>query len=210
MWTTAFLIFLLVAPVPALASQSAPNPADAVLDVLVWGTHVPINPDVYDPAVKPEIHKYLRRAMAYRSNKAGPSGGEAQMVYTAQINYERNLAAVSDDPGAADIARAYVESLRPCYEWEGFHSCPEREAQFADDYSTTHPNSPFSKYLPLLAAHRWLCTAEAYDYEHQPAEAERSRRAFEARLEVALRTKDLLLRTAAQRLAERRRRMANP
>jgi hypothetical protein len=53
----------------------SPNPADAVLDVLVWGTHVPINPDVYDPALKPEIQKYLRRAMAYRSNKAVPSGG---------------------------------------------------------------------------------------------------------------------------------------
>src|SRR5262249_49445037 len=134
----------------------------------------------------------------------------SEMVYTAQINYERKLAAVSDDPGAPDMARAYVASLRPCYEWEGFHDCPEREARFADDYSATHPNSPFSPYLPLLAAHRWLCAAEAYDYEQKPAEAERSRRAYEARLEVALRTDDLLLRTAAQRLAARRRCLANP
>ena len=132
------------------------------------------------------------------------------MVYTAQTNYERKLATFSDDPRTADMARAYVESLRPCYEWEGFHGCPEHEAQFADEYSATHPNSPFSEYLPLLAAHRWLCTAEAYDYEQKPAEAERSRRAYETRLEVALRSKDLLLRTAAQRLAARRRCMANP
>jgi hypothetical protein len=200
----------LLISLPALTSQLARNPADAVLDVLVWGTHIPINPDVYDPELKAAIQKYLRRAMAYRSNKPVPSDGTAEMVYTAQINYERKLAAVSEDPRAADMARAYVDSLKPCYEWEGFHGCPEHEAQFADDYSATHPNSPFSEYLPLLAAHRWLCTAEAYDYERQSAEAERSRRAYEARLEVALRTNDLLLRTAAQRLAARRRCMANP
>jgi hypothetical protein len=210
MWTTAFSTFLLVAPLAVLASQSARNPADAVLDVLVWGTHIPIDPDAYDAALRVEIQKYLRRAMAYRSNKPVPSGGEAEMVYAAQINYERKLAALSDDPRAADMARAYVQSLRPCYEWEGFHDCPEREARFADDYSATQPNSPFSEYLPLLAAHRWLCTAEAYDYERQAAEAERSRRAYEARLEIALRTKDLLLRTAAQRLAARRRCLPNP
>jgi hypothetical protein len=210
MRTTAFLTFLLVASLRALASQSARNPADAVLDVLVWGTHVQINPDAYDPALKLEIQKYLRRAMAYRSNRPVPSGGEAEMVYAAQITYERKLAAVSGDPGAAETARAYVDSLRPCYEWEGFHDCPEREARFADDYQAAHPNSPLSAYLPLLAAHRWLCTAEGYEYEHQPTEAERSRRAYEARLEVALRAKDLLLRTAAQWLAARRRCLANP
>src|SRR6516162_3368556 len=148
MRTTAFLILLFVAPLPALLSQSKQNPADALLDVLVWGTHLPINPDVYDPVVKLEIQKYLRRAMAYRSNRPVPSGGTADMVYTAQINYERKLAAVSEDPRAADMARAYVDSLKPCYEWEGFHGCPEHEAQFADDYSATHPNSPFSEYLP--------------------------------------------------------------
>jgi hypothetical protein len=212
MRTTAFLT-LLVAPLLALASQSERNPADALLDVLVWGTHVPIDPGAYDPVLKLELSKYLQRAMAYRSNTPVPPGlsaGEAEMVHNAQIGYERKLAAISDDPMAADMARAYVESLRPCYEWEGYHDCPEREARFADDYSATHPNSPFSEYLPLLAAHRWLCTAEAYDYERHPAEAERSRRAYEARLEAALRTKDLLLHTAAEQLAARRRCLPNP
>src|SRR5262249_39562596 len=109
----------------------------------------------------------------------------------------------SDDPLASELAADYVKAVRSCYEWEGFHDCPEREAQFADDYQAAHPNGPFSSYLPLLAAHRWLCTAEAYEYEQRPADAARSRRAYAARLQFARRVKDLLFRTAAERLATR-------
>jgi hypothetical protein len=37
------------------------------------------------------------------------------------------------------LAVAYVKRLRPCYEWEGYSGCPEREALFADEYQTAHP-----------------------------------------------------------------------
>ena len=53
------------------------------------------------------------------------------MVHEAQVRYERRLAATSSDQNAPALAAAYVDSLRPCYEWEGFHDCPEREASFA-------------------------------------------------------------------------------
>jgi len=46
------------------------------------------------------------------------------MIRTSQVNYERRLAAVSDDPRAPQLAVTYVDSLRPCYEWEGYHDCP--------------------------------------------------------------------------------------
>jgi hypothetical protein len=97
-----------------------------------------------------------------------------------------------------------VDALRPCYEWEGFHDCPEREALFAERYLLDHPQSPFRDFLPLLAAHRWLCTAEGYDYEQKPAEANRARRAYENALNMsAAGSRSPLMRTAAEELKAR-------
>ncbi len=116
------------------------------------------------------------------------------MIQAAQVNYERRLVAIWDDPRAQELAVAYVDGVRPCYEWEGFHHCPEREAEFADQYQAANPDGPFSAYLPLLAAHRWLCTAEAYDYEQAPEDAERSRREYKQRLSTAQKSSVLLIR----------------
>src|ERR1035437_799095 len=106
-------------------------------------------------------------------------------------------------PKAPALPPADVDRLRPCYEWEGFHDCPEREAIFAADYQTANPGGPFSDYLRLLAAHRWLCAAEAYEYEKQPEGAAWSRRAYETMVSTARQSKTLLIRLAAERLAER-------
>jgi hypothetical protein len=57
-------------------------------------------------------------------------------------------------------------------------------------------------YLPLLAAHRWLCAAEGYDYEKRPEAAARSRREFEARVRIAAQSSNALIRAAAARLAD--------
>jgi len=113
---------------------------------------------------------------------------------------------------AAPSKAAYVDSLRPCYEWEGYHDCPERDALFAEKYQQDHQDGPFRDYLPLLAAHRWLCAAEGYDYEKRPAEAARSRAAYARsraayarNLAVARASPVLLLRTAGEYLAQRAR-----
>jgi len=119
------------------------------------------------------------------------------------VRYERRLAAIGTGPNVGALARAYVAALRPCYEWEGFHECPEREALFADSYQAEHLNGPFAQYLPLLSAHRWLCAAEAYHYEGVVADERRSRHAYERALEVAGSSAVLLVRTAAQALKRR-------
>ena len=186
-----------------LSGQSDSIASDAVLDVLVWGTHIPIEPRAYSADLRAEVERYLNRANEYRSTTTRPAFAEGEMVQAAQVRYERKLAAVSDEPSASALAVAYVKDLRPCYEWEGFHDCPEREARFADEYQATHTSGPFSGYLPLLAAHRWLCAAEAYEYEERPAEAERSRQRYAERLLIAQASRVLLIRTAAERLGAR-------
>lgn len=177
---------------------------DSIVDLLLQAADVPVNPKAYTPDVASELNKYLQRYKAYRPKRPRPmTRGLDEMVYSAWVAYERKLAASSSDPKAPALAAAYVDRLRPCYEWEGFHECPEREAQFAAAYLKADPEGPFSEYLPLFAAHRWLCAAEGYEYEKQPTGAARSRREYQAAISQARKSKALLIRFAAERLAER-------
>jgi hypothetical protein len=185
------------------ASATRSAPPDVLLDALVFGVHSPIDVSPYDGILRTEFENYLRRTDAYRSPRPPAGVGEAEMVDAARVNYERRLVASARVPNAVALAVAYVDSLRPCYEWEGFHDCPEREAVFAQNYQSAHADGPFRDYLPLLAAHRWLCAADAYDYERRPADAARSRQAYAEQLALARNSAALLIRTAAARLAQR-------
>lgn len=175
----------------------------ALLDVLVFGTHMPIDAGVYSGALKADVTAYLRRASAYKSPRPAPApDGLLEMVHLARVSYERRLVAITTDSNATKLAVEYVNNLRPCYEWEGYHDCPEREAQFADKYQTEHATGPFSPFLPLLSAHRWLCASEAYKTEEKnAADSARTRRLYDQRLVVARRSTNLLVRTAAEQLA---------
>jgi hypothetical protein len=196
-------ILLIVGSVNACA-QSAARQSDALLDLLLWGIDRGIDITAYTPEVDAELDKVLRRSRAYESRRREPVRSSAlEMSHAAQVRYERLLVAMADDSGAPALAVAYVNQLRPCYEWEGYHDCPEREASFAIDYMKTHPDGPFTAYLPLLAAHRWLCTAEAYEYEKRPDAAVRSRRSYEEALTIARGSRAVLVRTAAQVLQVR-------
>ena len=125
------------------------------------------------------------------------------MVYEARENYERRLVAAAGAAGVETLAQQYVDDLRPCYEWEGFHDCPEAEAKFAEQYLKQTPGTPFREFLTLLAAHRWLCAVEGYKYEEKLLDATLSARASEPHLARALKSQSLLIRTAAQELKAR-------
>jgi hypothetical protein len=196
-WLTALAVGLW-SQTPSVSAR------DALVEMLVWGADLPVDLKAFPPEVRAELERHLQRYKAYRSKRPKPARpGLDEMLYSTLIRYEGKLAAVSGDPRAPALAAAYVESLLPCYEWEGFHDCPEREAKFAAEYQKAHPGGPFSDYLPLLEAHRWLCTVEAYDYEKQPEDAARSRRAYEQTISIARQSKSLLVRLAADRLTER-------
>ena len=188
----------------AASAQTSTSNQRTLVDLLVWGSYVKVDPGAYSPAVQAELEKYLQRSQEYRSARRAPTNSsELEMAYAAQVRYERRLVAVTDDPRAGALAVAYVDGLRPCYEWEGYHDCPQQEASFATEYRAANPAGPFNEFLPLLAAHRWLCTAEAYEYEKRPDGASGSRRASEQALAIARQSKALLVRMAAEELAER-------
>jgi hypothetical protein len=188
----------------ASAAQSPGAGGDTLIDVLVWGPLSSVDVTVYAPDVRAALERLLRRAQSYRSPRPVPKGSrEEPMIYEAQVRYQRLLVAFADDPKARAAAVSYVDRLKPCYEWEGFHDCPEREALFAIEYLNANPSGPFNEFLPLLAAHRWVCAAEAYDHEKRPADAARGRRAYESALATARLSTDVLVRAAAAALGAR-------
>ena len=173
-----------------------------VLDAVVFYAGLPRDLDRYPLPVRQELQRFVERARAYRprSRPAG-LGSEMQMVYAAREGYEAKLVAAAAVAGAPRLAQQYVDALRPCYEWEGFHDCPEREALFAEQHLRDRPETPFRDLLRVLAAHRWLCAADANDYERKPAEALRARRAYEDALKTAtVESRSALMATAASEL----------
>jgi hypothetical protein len=189
---------------PILAAQrSGERRVDAILDLLVWGALPTAADSGLAEPLRAEVRKYLERARSYRSLRPVGTTGEDEMVRGAQVRYERQLVSVTADPRAAKLAADYVDQLRPCYEWEGLSECPDRDAEFADSYLAEHPGSPFAAYLPLLAAHRWLCAAELFEFERNVPETAAARRKWKARLVAARKSTSLLVRTGAERLAQR-------
>lgn len=173
-----------------------------VLDVVVFYADAPRDLDRYPVPVQQELQRFLNRARTYRPRpRPVRMGSEMRMVYAAREGYEAKLVAGAAVAGATRLAQQYVDALRPCYEWEGFHDCPEREALFAEEYLRDRPGTPFRDFLRVLAAHRWLCTAEAYQYEQKPTEALRARRAYEEALKMAAAdSRSALMATAAGEL----------
>ena len=201
----ALVVALLpIAAVPSRAQAPAAKTSHKLLDEVVFYATVP-DTNQYDAGMRAELRQFRQRVRSYRPRpRPARLDGEMRMVYAAREGYEGKLVATGG-AGTERLAQQHVDALRPCYEWEGFHDCPEREAKFAEEYVASNPQSPFRELLTLLAAHRWMCAAEAYEYEEKSADAARSRRASARHLAVALNTESALIRTAAQELSARAR-----
>ncbi len=198
----AILIIPLLLAAAAISPAQPSPPQRRLLDAIVFFGE-PRQLKEYPPEVHQELQRYLQRFRAYRPRPRPTGlGSEMKMVYAAREGYEGKLVAAAATTRVERVAQNYVDSLKPCYEWEGFHDCPEREAIFAEGYLTEHPDSPFRDFLRLLAAHRWLCAAEGYEYEQQPAAAERARHAHERALTSARESRSALLKAAAEELRE--------
>jgi hypothetical protein len=198
------MTFVILFGYPSLRMEQSKTPADALLDMLVWGGPEKVDRNQYPGEVRESLDAYLRRLRQFKTRLPhDATSGVMVMVQASHIGYEKRLVALSDDPRAPELAADYVKALRPCYETEGFHDCPQREAEFAEKYLQLHPASPFGTYLVLLAAHRWLCTAEAYEYEKSQEDSALARKQSKKLLSKAQVSADPLVRAAANALAAR-------
>ncbi len=184
---------------PGTSKQTAQR---GVLDVIVFYADAPRDVERYPLQVRRELQRFLARARAYRRGHGRPGSDRKcrwcmRPAKVAKPSWWRQL-----PPQARLVSRSkYVDALRPCYEWEGFHDCPEREALFAEQHLRDRPDSPFRELLRVLAAHRWLCAAEGYEYEQKPTEALRAMRAYEEALKAATGdSRSALMTTAANEL----------
>jgi len=186
----------------ASAALDAQSWDDALLDALVFTPLVTLDSRAYPADLRIELDGYLLRARQNLGTGRAQPARLDMLVEEARTRYAARLVGIGGDEAKA-LAAAYVEALRPCYEWEGVHDCPEREAVFADAYQADHADGPFRQYLPLLSAHRWVCAAEGYDHEKKPDQAARSRQQYRDRLALALRSDSALIRAAARQLEVR-------
>ena len=195
------ILALCVAAAGSLGLGQASGANREVLDAIVFYADPPSDVAQFPPDVREDLHRYLQRLRAYRPRPRPPQlGSEMTMVFAAREGYEGKLVAASPTSGVEQLAQEYVDTLRLCYEWEGFHDCPEREAIFAERYLADHPDAPFAGLLRILAAHRWLCTAEAYEYQRQPGSAEHARHEYQRALAIAIKVESPLMRVAADEL----------
>jgi hypothetical protein len=182
--------------------SAQPSTDDALLEALVFTPPLDVDSRAYPADLRTELDAYVLRARRSLRPARAAETPSAMVVQEARTRYAARLVGVGGDEAGA-LAAAYVDALEPCYEWEGFHDCPEREAVFADAYQAAHADGPFRHYLPLLSAHRWVCAAEGYDHEKKPDQASRSRQQYRDRLAVALRSDSALIRAAARQLETR-------
>lgn len=183
--------------------ELSPGALDAIANLVLGGGHDDIDPAIYPMTLRSEINAYLSRSRGYRSPRKLPKNadGIAEMGHSRNINKERRLAVSTTDPRAARAAVEYVDALGGCYEWEGMPDCPEDEAVFADKYQLEHPDGPFREFLPLAAAHLWLCAAE---FSKPGSErATHATKEYEKDIAVAIQSPSLLMRTAAAGLKAR-------
>jgi hypothetical protein len=197
--TILLRVFLgLAAPLSVSVAQP-PAPQRGVLDVLVFHAE-PRDIERYPPGVRDELQRFVQRVREYRPRpRPAGLGSEMTMVYAAREAYEAKLVAAGGS-GVERLAQEYVDALSPCYEWEAFHDCPEREAFFAEQYLPRHPDSPFREFVQLIAAHRWLCAADAYEFERNQAGADTARSAYQRALAAADQSRSALIKTAAAEL----------
>jgi hypothetical protein len=185
------------------STQPVKTSEDALVAALVWGQYDDLDLATYPPDLKAELERARERFKAYRSPRVRPGNSPLEeIVHAAMVRYERLLVSAAGRE-AQSLAVDYVDKVRLCYEWEGYHDCPEHEAVFAGEYLAANLTGPFKEYLPLLAGHRWLCAAESYDYEKRPKDADRSRRAADAAIQTARRSTALMIRIAAATLQAR-------
>jgi hypothetical protein len=150
------------------------------------------------------MDRFLARWETFRETPPPPGRpSEPHMLHAKHQQYQRLLFSIAASPDAAARAQDYVRRLNPPYEWEGLPDGPEREARFAESWLASEPDSPFRRYLPLLAAHRWLCAAEAWDFQgsdNGQQKAAASREAYKRHLAAAQASAEPLIRAAATAL----------
>ena len=201
MWPTITLLALCLATAANLGLEQAGTANRKVLDAIVFYADLPIAVAEFPPDFREDLNRYSQRLRGYRPRpRPRQLSSEMTMVYAAREGYESKLVAASTTSGVEQRAQAYVDTLKPCYEWEALPECPEREATFAERYLVDHPDAPFAGLLRLLAAHRWLCAAEAYEYQQQPGSAGHARHEYQRALAIAIKVESPLMRVAAEEL----------
>src|SRR6202162_4812641 len=110
-----------------------------------------------------------------------PSAREREAYMRGQMKEEWMKLVIKKYPGTkwADLAAFRLIENKLCGEWEGVAKCPDKEADFYENYAKDHPQSPAAAEALYNAAWRRAALIEIYKIEpNQKKAAEAKDRAL--------------------------------
>jgi hypothetical protein len=193
------IIYLLLAGInqPAICGQPA-------TDISLYKTLLYNKTPEYSPAklnineYPKEYHarllEYIKRWKNFKSKMTNPKGPwERQMAFEKQIQVERGIVSLINTKGIEDLAAEYASNASIGYEWEGMSDGPFGEAEDAEAYLNSNPQSPLKPYLVLFLLHRYRIAFECFGFEKNAARQAMASNKYREYLKTAMADKDPLI-----------------
>jgi hypothetical protein len=172
----AFAMIAAVAAAAAVHSQQADPPVDLkgklYRSAFASGIGM-LTPDdtlsVPDP-LKARLITFLTRRRAFKSSyKSEPDELQKVRIDAKRRDLERSIVAMIDAPGIEKTAAEFVAAAPIAYEWEGMHTGPIAEAEYAEGVLDKAPSSPLAPWLCVFVAQRQRIAFETYENEKDEA-----------------------------------------
>ena len=196
------IIYLLLAGInqPAICGQSA---TDISLYKTLLYNKIPeyspakLNINEYPKEYHARLLEYVKRWKNFKSKMTKPKvPWEQQMAFEKQIQVERgivSLISLINTKGIEDLAAEYASNASISYEWEGMSDGPIGEAEDAEDYLNSNPQSPLKPYLVLFLIHRYRIAFECFSFEKNAERQAMASNKYREYLKMATADKDPLL-----------------
>jgi len=153
-----------------------------------------LNINEYPKEYHARLLAYIKRWKNVKSKMTNRKGSwEQQMAFGKQIQVERGIVSLINTKGIEDLAAKYARSASISYEWEGMSDGPIGEAEDAEYYLVSNPQSPLKPYLILFLLHRYRIAFECFGFEKKPEKQSMASNKYREYLKMAKYEKDPLM-----------------
>ena len=143
--------------------------------------------------VRSRLGRYLSRRAAFKSSyKSAPDDLKAVRSDAKRRLLERSIVSLIEAPGIEKLAADFVSAAPIAHEWEGMHTGPLAEANFAEDVLKKDPSSPLAPWFYLFIAERQRIVFESYENEKDEEGMKTAAKKYRAFVERARSAGDLI------------------
>lgn len=150
--------------------------------------------------IRIRVNEYIERSKKFRSQLIKPKAGEGPKLWGFRKRQvvEKAIVSLIKAEGIENIASKYAKEAVLYYEWEGMSDGPLPEAEFAEEYLKTHPETPIKPYLFLFLIHRYRCAFECLVFEKNLEAQKEASKKYQLYLKYAKESSDPLIRMIAE------------